>query len=1552
MSSKSTTQLDRQLSKINERAHRVDTNKYRDSLLFDAKEAAAIDYEAVLVIGQEGLRELIRLDQRFKEFESNLFAPSSRSHNRMQITAEESDQLDTDIHRFLRLSSGYFLLNPAQKALEWLIRRYRINEFNIDSLMISVIPYHQSNTFAKLVSILRFSRDGKWSFLSETKKNKVSITRDFFVKLMKKNGFFSELICNAIIEYENNATLSKTMVSFFTALLIDLVSSSNSVPEHFNRVALPCLNYCLKSSNIELQLGAFMILSNIASKVQFSNEAIELLIRSTLKNCQGSLMASFTFLLVLFQKQKIESQLSVTTLEMLVDTPALGDILLELHQQNRSLDQFMAVTLKYLLDTYSEKAESFDLLLLYVTELPSTQMQRTTIVSTLLKQYLVLNSNTSSNGAASSTSAAAAASSAAADSSKEQVLDLDLMRKLIRAVDPALVQTVINACTEGDQARLTEFQSLIFAQKFLSKSKANELFLRLVSPAVQSRLEGVRQLESLQSSGTNIDWRSFSDSVCALLVDSDHTVVQQTWSLTNLNNIVQLDQLIESMQRCIATPSLSQPIKQQIVERMSIEFLKQQQQSQQEDDKEEEQPQKQKQSQQEQQLFSTLSQFFLILQPDNGSHKWIVEYLSNKKHHSMFKGLKSDFHNIDIVSTLGENLLKNTELLHSLIEKAFTNIDDYSLLPNDKILLLLISSYTLPKLKNASDRIKLSNIILQFSINFLSLNNIKSAIRSIFTLDSLCQSIESDYHSLVVPALTLALTFDSLMVPIKDDAILLEQIKAFEQQDRSTDGAHEPMYLELLQQLFIASITMTSTNANLSTLLIQNFIEEEDEEEDKVNNNNSSSSSSSFENYLTNEVSQLEPEQYITLVHLISDYSSEFTMSGTFFKSFVGSVLMSRTTKTFSSKEREQIGSYLVSSAMALDTPTQRSALLAALSEIREPYVFNICNRYMEELLEKCQKSTVSIEETIVLDVLIEQLVQLPVLNSKKGHLPMLIKSLDINTVVQLSATQNYSVIQSIEKRLTHSLLVGLAYKDQTTLLEKLLDLLQSDEVAIRDSTLLCLGELLVDANSILSVLSVKSKNEKVLPTITRLNSLMDIIKNNAGKIKDIIEMIKITVSRDDNQTFSVLKRFLADTLPVLLEAGGITLTAVFRMFIKAFDDIPKQNRVELFSMMIQSINYSKLAVFLTLTMEKRIDLLRKETLLASSNENGMDLSDEKSNGKQSESAVFNEFVTAVANKVPAVPMSLALSILSQAVNTIALESATVDQDQEFANDQLEEIVKLFESSAAKDNRLIQANILDFIDERLSATTYLEDLSFRVNPEQRQQIEQFYLDAFSSLLVLLRGITESLESLKSDPAAKKGREKYLKKLLSSVNRCMDRYNQLLSIDGFVISVSKLLHHADPQVRRRSLVIFNEKITALKSKLTNEQILKFLSLLSDFAKIIESSNENDTNKQTALLSFEILARNFAIKHSSVFLRQMPTIINAMGSGSYMVVSSSLICIATLCSELQAKTVPHIPQFFPVLLNTLTGSYKSTEESESRSLLQLSCQEDLDTSHQEH
>jgi U3 small nucleolar RNA-associated protein 10 len=104
------------------------------SLLFEPRVAASQSFENVYLICYEGYQELCALDPRFVQFSRSLFSEQSKVEDRTQMTQRENEKLNEVLEAFITMVGPRLLLKPAEKALEWLVRRFRYVELQTEEM--------------------------------------------------------------------------------------------------------------------------------------------------------------------------------------------------------------------------------------------------------------------------------------------------------------------------------------------------------------------------------------------------------------------------------------------------------------------------------------------------------------------------------------------------------------------------------------------------------------------------------------------------------------------------------------------------------------------------------------------------------------------------------------------------------------------------------------------------------------------------------------------------------------------------------------------------------------------------------------------------------------------------------------------------------------------------------------------------------------------------------------------------------------------------------------------------------------------------------------------------------------------------------------------------------------------------------------------------------------------------------------------------------------------------------------------------------------------------
>lgn len=114
------------------------------SLFLNKKDAGSVDMETVFDAGLAGLQALSQYDSRFEFFMENIFHPSSQTVQRDLLAPEETKVLNKRISHLLRLLTLFAGEPSAHKILEYLIRRYKIHEMNVDALLKCMIAQHDT----------------------------------------------------------------------------------------------------------------------------------------------------------------------------------------------------------------------------------------------------------------------------------------------------------------------------------------------------------------------------------------------------------------------------------------------------------------------------------------------------------------------------------------------------------------------------------------------------------------------------------------------------------------------------------------------------------------------------------------------------------------------------------------------------------------------------------------------------------------------------------------------------------------------------------------------------------------------------------------------------------------------------------------------------------------------------------------------------------------------------------------------------------------------------------------------------------------------------------------------------------------------------------------------------------------------------------------------------------------------------------------------------------------------------------------------------------------
>ncbi|EGV62372.1 snoRNA-binding rRNA-processing protein utp10 [Yamadazyma tenuis] len=263
------------------------------SLIFEPKVASTQDYELIYQIGLEGLEELSSIDRRFVRFENTLFSETAINFDRNTQSQPLLKDLNESINSFLLLVSPYLNLNCSIKALEWLVRKFNINMFNGELLLLIGLSYYKEPVFLKFLNVIPKNSFPKifepLAAFKDLLKNPsaASILKSFLNNLELVQLYFS-----FIVDQVKNKLIFKSQLVFYLSISIQLLSAnskdSEKLEQNYVPLVLNAVGYFLlpndTSLSHELKLTAFSLVSVLSSILPLNSKVVLSLTDSIINN--------------------------------------------------------------------------------------------------------------------------------------------------------------------------------------------------------------------------------------------------------------------------------------------------------------------------------------------------------------------------------------------------------------------------------------------------------------------------------------------------------------------------------------------------------------------------------------------------------------------------------------------------------------------------------------------------------------------------------------------------------------------------------------------------------------------------------------------------------------------------------------------------------------------------------------------------------------------------------------------------------------------------------------------------------------------------------------------------------------------------------------------------------------------------------------------------------------------------------------------------------------------------------------------------------------------
>ncbi|KAI9223956.1 hypothetical protein BC828DRAFT_354354 [Blastocladiella britannica] len=278
--------------------------KLRPSFLFDPKVAATYDLATIHNIGCNGFAQLVHSDSRFAAFELPIFSDAAKDTDRVLQPKSFNDALDKTLHALLLALSPHFLAKPAGKVLEWLIRRFRVNEFNVESVIACILPYYESKQFTHMVTALDLSKSPRWSFLARVVETAKPMDRLFFMRRLMTDRSLVTFAASTVQDRVGSNNAFNTAFTFYITTVISYVTKLDQVTSETASLLMPFIVDGIVSAHKEWRLSNYLVLCKLAARTAFTARTLVELVKALVESIPADdVSPAVTAILALAQSQ-------------------------------------------------------------------------------------------------------------------------------------------------------------------------------------------------------------------------------------------------------------------------------------------------------------------------------------------------------------------------------------------------------------------------------------------------------------------------------------------------------------------------------------------------------------------------------------------------------------------------------------------------------------------------------------------------------------------------------------------------------------------------------------------------------------------------------------------------------------------------------------------------------------------------------------------------------------------------------------------------------------------------------------------------------------------------------------------------------------------------------------------------------------------------------------------------------------------------------------------------------------------------------------------------
>ncbi|GAA5888324.1 hypothetical protein JCM6882_008581 [Rhodosporidiobolus microsporus] len=553
------------------------TLKNPPSFIYTARHAASVSTADLHALAENAWEQLAAIDPFFAAHHKEILGEQAKGLDRSALTKEENDKVGRTVDRVLRALGKHMQLKPAGVVLEWLVRRFRVQDLNVSGLIALFLPYHTTPLFASALNLISETTliNSIFSPLAAAKKSLAPLPLPDLIDLFPP--FSSSTHARPLLDFilrlpldflAADQTPHRALTAFWLQSLAGYLDRAGSrLPDGERAAVLSTVLEVLRSARSapDTLLASYILVARFAMHSPFDAETLRVVLKGVVSNRARSHVADeetdaalVTTLVVISQLGEEEVSvgegkkfLGNSGWKSLLRTSKLDELVVQLSNQYDA-QRFMRPFLQTLAEEALTSEECLNLLSSMLVPRPSPDLDSSALLT--LPEPLIAHLL----ACAFSTIARSEVDSAA--SPTPLLKPLSQVYQRYPAIWTAQSKAITKRLADDKSALQRVLQAmnavLLGGEAASSTTATDSLVLSSSAPDVALRVAALRDVLASASSLTDAGNASFlHDTLLARLAEPESTVAEVLFSASSrkvLDEQLSAEEVLAAIQPALA----------------------------------------------------------------------------------------------------------------------------------------------------------------------------------------------------------------------------------------------------------------------------------------------------------------------------------------------------------------------------------------------------------------------------------------------------------------------------------------------------------------------------------------------------------------------------------------------------------------------------------------------------------------------------------------------------------------------------------------------------------------------------------------------------------------------------------------------------------------------------------------------------------------------------------------------------------------------------------------------------------------------------------------